>query len=378
MSADISAIADDSALTLRRWSVADWMSNEDAWSALLARSCADPLFLSWEWLTEWWRCFGDDLAATADIQAFYRSGELIGLVPLYRRRLLRSGMVPASSVQLMGLSWRDPGRVMSEYLDVVAANGEAQAVRLACARALLQEATWTEWVIGFTPAGQHWCDAFAGRSQRRPYVRNLDRSASYQADLSQGFAVYLRSLGRSTRRSLWGLRRRLAEQAQVRFETLGPAEIETGFADLNRLHQIRWNKPAFSGSRLAFHVRLAQRLASRGELAASRLHVGDEVVSVLYDIRKAGCQYNISMGFNPAFHRKMSIALLHLGYAMEAAAESHIVTYDLLAGYGQRSDYKRHLGQRCRELSCVQVLRGHLLPPLYRWRDRARMSPRTN
>ena len=163
-------------------------------------------------------------------------------------------------------------------------------------------------------------------------------------------------------------------QAKVRFETLPAEEIDTGFNDLNRLHRLRWKTQAFAGSRLAFHSSLARRLAARGELVVTRLRVGDEVVSVLYDVRRGGCQYNISMGFDPAFDRKVSLGLLHLGYAMEAAAEeSRVATYDLLAGRGQRSDYKRNLSQRCRELSCVQVLRGHVLPPLYRWHDRARL-----
>jgi CelD/BcsL family acetyltransferase involved in cellulose biosynthesis len=366
------ALTDDEALTLRRWSVDEWLSNEAAWSALLARSRADPLFLSWEWLTQWWQCFAGELAAIPQILAFYRGGDLVGVAPLYRRRVMRSGMLPASSVQLMGVSWRDPGPAMSEYLDVVAAEGDAQAVRCACARELLEEATWTEWVIGFTAAGRHWREAFAWLDSRRQYVRDLDRSASYQADLSEGFAPYLRSLGQSTRRSLWGLRRRLAVQAKVRFEVLTAEEIDAGFSDLNRLHQLRWKTPAFVGSRFVFHRNVARRLASRGELVASRLRVGGQVVSVLYDIRKGASQYNISLAFNPAFNRKVSLGLLHLGYAMEAAAECQVATYDLLAGRGQHSDYKRHMSQRIRELSCVQVLRGHLLPPLYRWHDRVR------
>jgi hypothetical protein len=57
---------------------------------------------------------------------------------------------------------------------------------------------------------------------------------------------------------------------------------------------------------------------------------------------------------------------------MEAAVERQVVTYDFLAGGGQRSDYKRHLSQMRRDLSCVQVLRGLLLPPLYRWHDHLR------
>jgi CelD/BcsL family acetyltransferase involved in cellulose biosynthesis len=369
--AALSQPARDAPLTLRRWSIADWLASESAWSRLLARSSADTLFLSWDWLTLWWHCFAGALAAVPEILAFYRGGDLVGVAPLYRRRVMRSGVLPATSIQLIGVSWRDPGYLISEYLDTVATTAEADTVRRACARALLGERTWTEWVIGFTAASRQWCDVFAGTELgRHRYVRDVDPLVSYQADLSGGFDGYLRSLGQSTRRSVWNLRRRLARQGKVSFELLAPEEIDGGFSDLNRLHQLRWRLPAFTGSVLEFHTRLAHRLASRGELALSRLRVGDQVVSVLYDLRKGVRQYNISMGFDPSFGSKLSLGLIHLGYSMEAAAERQVNSYDFLAGSGQRSDYKSNLSQTRRNLSCVQVLRGHLLPSLYRWHDR--------
>jgi CelD/BcsL family acetyltransferase involved in cellulose biosynthesis len=361
------------ALTLRRWSVADWLGSEEAWGRLLARSNSDALFLSWDWLTLWWHCFAEALSAVPEILAFYRGGDLVGVAPLYRRRVVRSRLFPATSVQLIGVSWRDPGPQMSEYLDVLATTEETDTVRRTCARILLSERAWTEWVIGFTAAGRQWCDAF-GRSERgqRQYVRDLDPLVSYQADLSCGFEGYLRSLGQSTRRSMWNLRHRLARQGNVSLELLPQEEIEGGFSDLNRLHQLRWQRPAFTGTGLEFHTRLARRLAGRGELALSRLRAGGRVVSVLYDIRKGARQYNISMGFDPSFGARFSLGLIHLGYAMEAAAERQVSIYDFLAGPGQHSDYKSHLSQARRNLSCVQVLRGHVLPALYRWHDRAR------
>jgi CelD/BcsL family acetyltransferase involved in cellulose biosynthesis len=362
-----------SAFTVRRWTVEEWLGNEIACNNLLASSSADALFLSWEWLTHWWQCYGVTLGRAPEILAFYHGDNLVGLAPLYRRVVMRGGLVLARSVQVMGLSWRDPEPLISEYLDVIASPENLGAVRRACVRVLLDEPVWTEFVIGFTAAGEQWRDAFTRLAPLRGhYARELDRSVSYQADLADGFGAYLRDLGQSTRRSLWNLRRRLTDHGEVSLEFVAPEEIDSGFSDLNRLHELRWKRPAFTGKRLAFHRTLASGLATQGELAFSRLRVGGNVVSVLYDIRKGARQYNMKMGFDPAFSSRVSLGLIHLGYAMEAAADHGVTVYDFLAGPGQTSDYKPHLSQARRALSCVQMLRGRVLPALYRWRDRAR------
>ena len=65
------------------------------------------------------------------------------------------------------------------------------------------------------------------------------------------------------------------------------------------------------------------------------------MVSVLYDVRKGARQYNIKMGFDPNFSSQVSLGLIHLGYAMERAAERGVASYDFLAGPGRTSDFKR-------------------------------------
>jgi CelD/BcsL family acetyltransferase involved in cellulose biosynthesis len=96
------------------------------------------------------------------------------------------------------------------------------------------------------------------------------------------------------------------------------------------------------------------------------------VVSVLYDIRKPRRQYNIKIGFDPGFSSRVSLGYIHLGFAMEAAANRGIPTYDFLAGPGRTSDFKRLLSQRRRILSSVQMLRGRALSGVFRLRDRLR------
>jgi CelD/BcsL family acetyltransferase involved in cellulose biosynthesis len=369
-----------SALTTRRWSVEEWLGSESACDQLLARSRADALFLSWRWLTLWWQHYAGNLGLTAEILAFYRGDALVGLAPLYHTSVVRGGLVRARSVQFIGLSWRDPAALISEYLDVIAAPEDVEMVRKECLRALLDRPAWTELVIGFTAAGEPWRDVFSRLAPARGhYVRETDRSVSYHADLSDGFSAYLGRLGQSTRRSVWNLRRRLVEEyGEVRLELVTQEDIDSAFGDLNRLHELRWNRPAFPPERLEFHQSFAASLAAGGELVMTRLRVAGKVVSVLYDIRKGTRQYNMKMGFDPAFTTRLSLGLVHFGYAMEAAAERGVALYDFLAGPGQKFDFKRNLGQIRRELSCVQILRGWRLPALYRWRDRLRPATPTS
>jgi hypothetical protein len=340
----------------------------------MARSEADPLFLSWHWLTHWWQYYGELLNLVPQILAVYRGTDLIGLAPMYERHVVRAGVIRAVSVQMMGLCWRDPVPLISEYLDVIAAPADLDAVREECVRALLEQPVWSELVIGFTATAGAWRDSFSRQAtSANRYARELEPSVSYHADLGKGFSAYLKELGQSTRRSVWNLRRRLAEEhGEVRLESLGPEEIDSGFDDLNRLHQLRWNRPAFSQERLQFHKTFAAQLAAAGELAFTRLRVADNVVSVLYDIHKGTRQYNMKMGFHPTFTSRLSLGLVHFGYAMEAAAERGVQLYDFLAGPGQFFDFKRNLGQIQRPLSCVQMLRGGVLPLVYRLRDRVR------
>lgn len=360
-----------SSLSVRQWSEREWLDRESAWSDLLARSNSDPLFLSWSWLTHWWRFFGRE--RDLRILAAYRGDQIVGLAPLYRLRASRS-ILPVNSLQFIGVEWRDSKALISEYLDFIAPIGAEDEVRETFLEYLLAQRDWSELVISYARSPDLWLQRFASSSlgdghAGRYYGRAMEHSVSYQADLGAGFQTYLRSLGQSTRRSLWHLRSRLAKLGKVEVAEVSEEGVADAFHQLNRLHRLRWGQSAFTEDRLRFHLDFAQSLAAGGELAMSQLSLDGRVVSVLYDIRRSGRQYNLKMGFDPSVAQHFSLGLLHFGYALEAAAEQGVQLYDFLAGGGRKTDYKRNLGQQQENLATVQLIRGRILPRLYRWHD---------
>jgi CelD/BcsL family acetyltransferase involved in cellulose biosynthesis len=352
---------------IREWTSSEWMAHEDQWARLLAQSGQDPLFLSWEWMTSWWRVFGIRPNHSLCLLAAYRDDELIGIAPLYRSTVNRRGL-RMRSMQFIGHSSEDGSVVSSEYLDVLAEPSERDAVRAAFVEHLVKVGSWSEFVVSRSVNAEKWTAAFTTFLPRPlSYDRILDENRSHQADLSLGFESYRGKLGQSTRRSVWNLRRRVV--ASGVFEFVDEPHIEEAFAELNRLHQLRWNRPAFVAERLQFHLELASRFARQGELAMSRLLIDGKTVSVLFDVRKGTRQYNIKAGFDPDGAHGFSIGRIHFGYALEAAAEMGVTTYDFLAGRGFKTDYKVHLSQLGKDLKSVQILRGVALPLVFRCYD---------
>jgi len=354
-------------LTIREWSAAEWQASAAAWSDLLARSHQDALFLSWGWLTTWWRHFGVSPDFRLLLCAAYRGEVLVGIAPLFVQPATRR-WVPVRSLQFVGNSWRDDSAVASPYQDFIAVSEQRAAVREAILGHLADSGAWSEMVVSFSSDAPAWALALTRTSLAKEFhLRATEHSVSHQADLTGGFDAYLSRLGQSTRRSLWHLRRRLDSVGAVRVEHAGEAGLEAAFEHLNRLHELRWRKPAFMGARLRFHLDIAKELCARGELQMSLIHIDDAVVSVVYDVRKNTRQYNLKMAFDPAVERQFSLGLIHFGFALESAAQAGVTTYDFLAGPGQTTDFKSNLAQQRQELATVQVLTGMILPRLYRW-----------
>lgn len=356
-------------LEIHEWDEQRWRDSAADWAALLADSGCDPLFLSWQWMLTWWTHFARTPAWRLRLLAAYRGGRLVGIAPLYESRASRR-FVPVRSLQFIGSSWRGDNTVVSEYLDFIAAPADRDAVRGEFLRHLAAHHPWDELIVGYSEDPQAWVRALArGSLERACHARVIEQSCSYTADLSKGLGAWLGWLGQSTRRSAWHLRHRLAQLGNVSLEEVAPEAVDAAFEALNRLHQQRWGRAAFAGSRLAFHLELAHDAATRGALAMSLLRIDGTVISVLYDLRCGSRQYNLKAAFDPAMERRFSLGLIHLGYALEACAARGVTHYDFLAGPGQHTDFKSHLGQVRRELATVQVLKGPLLRRLYGWYD---------
>src|SRR5215469_8361832 len=101
----------------------EFLELEHDWNALLPRSEADTIFLTWEWLWSWWNAY----AKTGDrlhILAFRgENGDLDAIIPLYRPIGSKLNVLSPRKLRFIG-----QGSADSDYLDIIVAKGHEHEI----------------------------------------------------------------------------------------------------------------------------------------------------------------------------------------------------------------------------------------------------------
>lgn len=356
-------------VSVRRWSELEFAAGRNAWQALLRRSAANPLFMSWEWQSRWWRSHHTGLGAELCLLAAYaEDGRLVGLAPMYRQEATHRWGPRALRLQLLGSAFRGGARVtFSEYLDAIVDTACEAPVMQAFVAYLLADERWSDFIVAQTPV-----DGLLARAARtglapEAYLRWQDGLTAHVLRLPARFEDYLQALKAGVRRKVWNRRSRLSAPALV-FAQDG--EIEGTLQQIQRFQAQRWGSGSAGDGALGFHLGFAAAMARQGALRLSVLVHGGEPISAQYNVELAGTQYNLQSGFSPSA-AALSPSYLHFGYCLEEAARRGVQTFDFLAGDGRSRDYKQDFGAAEVPLVTLQAIRDPWLQRLYRLYDGA-------
>lgn len=369
-------------LTVTRLSESEFLAARQPWGELVAQSDADPLFMSWPWLSAWWETWGRELGLELLVLVVKNADEWVGIAPCYIARHSRRFSMRVDRIHFLGNAWRIAPTVRTEYVDIIAPKAWREGVGRAL-EAWLMDQPWDELVIcdhvdgaimGETPEPPDKPSVFSTlvqadlRAEASGWLR-VRRKLDYGVRINtQGqFGDWLASLSKSSRLKIYNRRQYLDARAQLAFVQPQDHAWALQMGLLNRFHQQRWGRPCFEGKSLDFHRRLLTRLEPTQQVQFSNLLVDGQVHSVLYDIAVGRRVYNIQAGFDENFDPKIALGSLHLGYAIERAfLHPDLDAYDLLAGGGKHSFYKAHFKGQEVIFETYQLVRNPLLKLAYR------------
>lgn len=315
------------------------------------------LFQTSAWQGAWWDVWG----TTPGFQVVVAGGE--GQSGLYLDQYLLRGVLPIRCLQFIGTNYRRVSTPRTEY------NGINPAWFTGDDSKSVLDLPWSEAVFRDLIDNTAEIDEIKRLCSKKGWsLRIVHEDWAYQISTSVAFSSYLKSLGSNTRLRLFNRRKLLESCGTVERKNLWPANPDGFFELLNEFHEARWGTPCFGAQSLAFHKQFLKNIVDGGGAPElSVIYCDQKAISVLYNVAFEGVVYNLQSGFLEAFHRKLALGTLHLGYSIEDACLSpDIRAFDLLAGGGKNEDYKKRLANIVTPLVSVMIVRSRFLKLLYR------------
>ena len=339
----------------------------DEWNEL----AADIPFCRWDWLEAWWRVYSPLLGLVELAVVTVRDADqrLVGLAPWYVDRTRSRG----GRIQSMGA-----GEVCSEYVTVLARDGEADNVGRLLA----------EWLLSAhrrpaspekSPASPHdipprWTAlALSGIGPKDRAVRALvDRLSAeryltimrpgvrcWRIGLPSSWTAFRSRLSKSHRKQLVKLERRMFATGRARLHLVASLEDLSQalkiLADLhNRRRMSLGDAGRFSSQPfVAFHNEVAKRLFTAGQLRLTWLEVDHVPVAAEYQFRGKQTIYAYQSGIEPAALDLEPGRLITMA-TLQSAIDEQASSLDLLRGDERYKPHWRALPIDLVDISILQ------------------------
>jgi CelD/BcsL family acetyltransferase involved in cellulose biosynthesis len=356
----------------------DLVPHAEAWDRL----AAGVPFRSWDWMSSWWRCYGEPAAGRSRLRlavlgVFEPGDRLIGLAPwcLDRRRS-----------QARVLRWLGSTEVYSDYLSVLCQPGLEDSVAEALAEHLTQGS-----VNGGGPCGERsGCGALGWDLLAVDGVDALDRPTTelvrhladrgclvhrlpgvncWRIDLPATWDEYLAALSKGHRKQIRRLERNVLERGRAVLHTVERQEqLPRAIEILVDLHQRRrhWlGQPGcFASPRFAaFHREVMPRLLSSGQLRLHWLDLDGRPAAAEYQLAGNGVLYAYQGGVDPQVLEEEPGRLI-MQATLRRAIEEGCRALDFLRG---DEPYKAHFRAAPRPSLALRIVPDRTLA---RWRHR--------
>jgi CelD/BcsL family acetyltransferase involved in cellulose biosynthesis len=319
----------------------------------LSQSSADCLFLTWEWLFTWWKHLARE--TTPMIVCARRGGPrgaLSAIAPMVRQSPSWRQFRP-----IAGLAFLGTGSIGSDYLDLIARQGEEPESIEAVSRELTAERLMIDWS---QLNGNSSLAAGAAPVFRKNGWTVSEATTNVCPFISlSGFSwdSYLQSLGVEHRYSFRRKLRKLTGQFEFTFEQARTEdEVREGIEEVINLHNQRWSDRGgsdafYSPALISFHREMSGMAFNQGWLRLFLLRLNGEIAAGVYGFLYRKKFYYYQAGFNPRYSQ-YGIGVLAVGLAIKSAIEEGAREFDFLHG---DESYKTHWTEHRRPVGRLQI-----------------------
>jgi len=322
------------------------------WNDLLSRSSADTIFLTWEWLYSWWKCYAGTDDALHILVVRDSTGVLVGILPLYRRL---QPWFPLKRIKILRLI--GDGSWDSDYLDAILVQGcELQILSSVWQWLQSQRSSWNLLQLSGIPRTSATSKWLKDTLENKRAVFSSEDIPCLVTDLPESWDEYVASLKPRFRTKVRSTLREISTRYNIGFTTLqSEAELQAGLETLYRLHEQRWESKGADGvfhnpAKRRFYECFSRLFLAQGWLAFDFLHLNGKPVACQMCFRYRGTQFLLQEGFDPQFAPE-SVGIALRAMVFKKAIEDGIRHYDFLAGLGRHKTQWQARLKECQTIS---------------------------
>lgn len=330
-----------------------FMEMNREWDDVLERCKDRNIFLTWEYLSTYWKHFGN--GKRLRILVIEDTGNIIAIAPLRQSRYGSLGPLGYDVIEPLGYRGLTPEG--ADYTGLILTEREAECTELFM-KHLLGDVSWDFMYLMDVPDTSKDPTLLASIARQLSLKFELERGAMCPyIPIPRSLDVFLNTLSpkfrKNLRRCMSNLEKNCGKVKLVKYDELG--SIEESMQVFFDLHQKRWKlkrKPGvFDTQEIRdFYLDVAKRFANSGWLALYFLTVNDEPIATQYCFEYKQRMYYTLGGFEPNYS-EYSVGNLVTLKVIEKCIEKGIEEYDLLKGgetYKSRftAKYRSNLGIR--------------------------------
>jgi len=339
----------------------DFYALEDAWNPLLVRSGSDTIFLTFEWLSTWWKHFGRRHRLFVVVAR--KEKEIVALLPLMITG--REGFRQLCFISNKITDYKD--FIIDELQD------REQVIRRILG-SLVDAGGWDFFLInGFSEESVNF-SAFDAALSDFPEARTVflnDKVAPY-IPIEGAWEDYWKSLKKSFRKRTDGQQKHISKDYDDYFCTCIESrhEIDGLIDKVISMNVERWAEEKNQGSVVddtalrEFYKDLSKRVFHLGWLDLSYSMINKDVVSACMGFQYSKKYYGVITSYDHRFS-KYSPGRLLMVHKLKESFENELLEFDMLVG---NETYKYDFNPTVRKICTVGFFRAGMKARLaYRW-----------
>lgn len=339
----------------------------DDWNRILKSDFQDDnVFLTWEWLSTWWKHFGEGRRSL--ILTIEDRDEILGMAPLMLSKYKLPGLGSVRKIEFIGSPY-------SDYNNFIIPKKKTDCIGLIVNYLMENVPDW-DWIelrnIPELPQNKNSVEAlFLDFESKLRLKRRVCDICPY-IPLPNSFDLLMKELDKKLRRNLNYYLRKINKEHNVELKKYDEAgySVEEAMEAFIKLNEKRWTLKgelgSFKSKELAFrnfHEDIANCFAQKGWLGLYFLTVDSEPACAQYTFEYGQKTYFYLGGLDPQY-LGYSIGNLTIMFLLKRCIERGFKEYDLMRG-GEL--YKNRWACTYRRNFELRLVRRSLMNRLYDW-----------